>query len=67
LDRRARSDAALEAQGEAADIAKVAEQTAFFGFAAMLVGLVAALVGGSLGARHPEHFAVRPRYYRVRP
>jgi hypothetical protein len=27
----------------------------------MLIGLVAALFGGILGANHPEHFDVRPR------
>ena len=59
--RAAEADAQADAQTEAHDIAKGAAETAFWGFAAMLVGLVAALVGGVAGSRHPEHYAVRPR------
>ena len=59
--KQAESDAAAETQQEGQAIAKTATQTAFFGFAAMLIGLVAALWGGVTGSRHPEHFAVRPR------
>jgi hypothetical protein len=57
----AEADAKADAQAEAHDIAKGATETAFWGFAAMLIGLVAALLGGMLGANHPQHFAVRPR------
>ena len=57
----AEADAQADAQAEAHDIAKGATETAFWGFAAMLIGLVAALFGGVLGSNHPEHFAVRPR------
>jgi hypothetical protein len=59
--RAAEADAQTEVQAEAHDIAKGAAETAFWGFAAMLVGLVASLLGGVLGARHPEHYAARPR------
>jgi hypothetical protein len=59
--RAAEADAKAEAQAEAHDIAKGAVETAFWGFAAMLIGLVAALFGGVVGARHPTHYAVRPR------
>ncbi len=60
-ERAAQADADAEVRLEAHDLAKSAAETAFFGFAAMLVGLVAALMGGVAGARHPEHFRVRPR------
>jgi hypothetical protein len=53
--------AKADAETEARALATGARDTAFFGFAAMLVGLVAALVGGVAGARHPHHFSVRPR------
>jgi hypothetical protein len=59
--KAAEADAAAETQAEGQQMAKSATETAFFGFAAMLVGLVAALWGGVQGSRHPEHFAVRPR------
>jgi hypothetical protein len=57
----AEADAKADAQAEAHEIAQGATETAFWGFAAMLIGLVAALFGGILGANHPEHFDVRPR------
>jgi hypothetical protein len=57
----AEADAQADLQAEAHDIAKGATETAFWGFAAMLVGLVASLLGGVAGSRHPEHFAARPR------
>ena len=59
--RAAEADAKAETQAEAQAIVKSEAETAFYGFAAMLVGLVSALFGGVLGARHPEHFSVRPR------
>ncbi len=57
----AEADAKIDAQTEAHDIAKGAAQTAFWAFAAMLIGLGAALWGGVTGSRHPEHFVARPR------
>ncbi len=59
--RAAEADAQADAQAEAHDIAKAAAETAFWAFAAMLVGLVASLFGGVMGSRHPQHYAVRPR------
>jgi hypothetical protein len=61
----AEADAAAETQAEAQDIAKGAAEASFWAFAAMLVGLVAALLGGIAGARHPSHWAAR-RVYVVR-
>ena len=57
----AETDAQADLQAEAHDIAKGAAETAFWAFAAMLVGLGAALWGGVTGSRHPEHFVRRPR------
>jgi hypothetical protein len=57
----AEADAQADAQTEAHDIAKGAAETAFWAFAAMLIGLGAALWGGVAGSRHPHHFSARPR------
>jgi hypothetical protein len=59
--RAAEADAQADEQTEAHDIAKVAAETTFWAFAAMLIGLGAALWGGVIGSRHPEHFVRRPR------
>ena len=59
--KAAEADAETDAQAEAHDIAKSAGETAFWAFAAMLIGLGAALFGGIAGSRHPEHFVRRPR------
>jgi hypothetical protein len=59
--KEAEADAQAEIQSEAHDIAKGAAETAFWAFAAMLIGLGAALWGGVTGSRHPEHFVARPR------
>ena len=55
------ADAQADMKNEAHDIAKNAAETAFWAFAAMLIGLGAALWGGVTGSRHPEHFVARPR------
>jgi hypothetical protein len=57
----AEADAQADMQKEAHDIAKGAAETAFWAFAAMLIGLGAALWGGVTGSRHPHHFSARPR------
>jgi len=57
----AEADAQSDAQAEAHDIAKGTAETAFWAFAAMLIGLGAALFGGVQGSRHPHHFTDRPR------
>jgi hypothetical protein len=57
----AEADAQAAIQDEAHDIAKGAAETAFWAFAAMLIGLGAALWGGVVGSRHPQHFVARPR------
>ena len=59
--RQAEADAQADAQAEGHDIAKAAAETAFWAFAAMLIGLGAALWGGVRGSLHPEHFVARPR------
>ncbi len=59
--KAAEADAQADAQTEAHDIAKGAAETAFWAFAAMLIGLGAALWGGVTGSRHPGHFVARPR------
>ena len=59
--RAAEADAQADLQTEAHDIAKGAAETAFWAFAAMLVGLGAALWGGVTGSKHPHHFTDRPR------
>ena len=48
-------------------MAKTTARTAFWAFAGILIGLVAAILGGILGARHPHHWHARPRHTLMAP